>query len=110
MKTNEISGARLKAKVRRDRRLRHGLYSNAVKYYRILDREVRNSEIPTPELFNLLGMSLVTALHRVAEATDVTDRESRARYSTFLSSVQETRAILGEEGMKNFRNLIARQD
>ena len=97
------------AKVRRDKRLRHGLYSKAVTRYRRLDREIRKCDEPTPEMFFQLGDALVEALKIVSLGTDVTNYESRARYSSFLSGVSKTRQFLWGEGSKPVRVLRARR-
>lgn len=100
---------RLESNVLPDRRFRHGLYSNAVKLYRKLDWDIRNSENPTPEMFELLGMALVTALDTVTRATNVSNRYSWDKYREFLKiDVIRTRQILGVEAERNFRNLNAR--
>lgn len=96
---------------RRDKKLPHGFDSEAVKRYRKLDRDVRNYEEPTLEMLDLLGMALVTALHTVAEETDVRDRDSWDRYQEFINTeVIRTRKILGEEAARNFQILKARRD
>ena len=100
MKRKVKSGSPLGAKVRGDKRLSHGLDSKAVKRFRSLDREVRNSSHPTPEMCYQLGAAYVEALKIVSRATDVTNFESRAKYSSFVSSTSKTRRFLGEEGSK----------
>ena len=111
MRRKPKSGTRTESKVRHDKPCRHGFNSEAVKRYRILDRAVRNSDDPTPEMFDLLGMTLVTALHTVAEETDARDPDSWGRYQHFVKTdVIRTIKTLGEEADKNFRNLNARRD
>ncbi len=80
MKRKSESGGRSETKVRPDKRVPHGFDSDALKRYRILDRDVRNSNEPTPEMFDLLGMAMETALHAVEERTDVRDPDSWGRY------------------------------
>ena len=109
MKRNSKSQKPMESMVRRDKRLRHGLDSQAVKMYRILDRDVRNCEEPTREMYDLLGMALVTALHTVSDATDVTDRDSWARYTHFLFSISKTRELLGKRGKENFQRIMAQR-
>ena len=103
MKKKELSGSQFRSGFRRDKRLRHGLYSKAVTRYRELDQEVRNCSDPTPEMCFKLGNALIEALKVVTRATDVTKNESRARYSSFLSSTSETSQFLSDEGSKTIR-------
>ncbi len=101
---------RLGVNIQRDKRFRHGFESKVVKMYRILDRDFRKSDDPPPEMFDLLGMAMVTALHTVAEETDVRDRNSWDRYQHFVQTdAVRTMKILVEEGKKNFRIVIARR-
>ncbi len=107
-KAKSIDG--LEVKTKRDKRLPPGFDSEAVKRSRKLDRDFRNSEEPTPEMFELLGMTLVTAVHAAEEATDIRDPDSWGRYQHFVKTdVLRTMKILVEEGKKNFRIVTARR-
>ena len=111
MKCKSESVGRLEAKVHRAKRFRHGFNSATFKRYQILDRDVRKCDAPTPEMLELLGMAMATALHAAKEATDARDPDSWRRYQHFVKNdVIRTVKILKAEAAKNFRTLKARRD
>ena len=59
MKSTAKSGNQFISRFRRDKRLRHDLYSKAVTRYRKMDQEVRNCSDPTPEMCFKLGNALI---------------------------------------------------
>ena len=70
---------------RHDQRIRHGLNSKAVKLYRKLDRDFRNTEQPDADMIKGLGSALLEALNTVSTDTDINDPHAVEGYAEFIT-------------------------
>ena len=102
-KPNTKSNRLLGTKARRDKRVRHGLYSNAVKKYKRLDREFRNCSEPTAEMIHELESSILHAFNAIFDATDTNDPDAIDRSVKFiLDNCLPTHQMVVQEVKENF--------
>lgn len=101
-KPKSIDG--LEAKVRRDKRFRHGLYSKAVKNYWKLNQEFRDCGQPTAKMIKeLMGAALIAG-KTVEAATNNDDPDSVERYLNFITtSFEKTHRMVVKEVVQNFQ-------